>query len=189
MTPTKQNLQLAKRNLNIATQGYNMLEKKQKLHERELSKAKKIEKKARSQHEQAVISAEKPIANAIQELGADIIHIIKGEGNKTPPYELYEGTASLDEAFFAWQSVQECFQAWAMAEENLRQIDRQLHKTRKRANALDTLVIPRLANAIKNITIQLEERERDELVRARVAKESTHIYACAQTGGHPANFP
>jgi len=94
----------------------------------------------------------------------------------SPAYSLYESTASLDEAFFAWQNVKNLLIQLAESETALRRINIQLQKAKKRAAALKNITIPKYEAHIKYITNQLEERERDELARIKtcITHSQTH---------------
>jgi len=88
-----------------------------------------------------------------------------------PTYSLYESTASLDEAFFAWKNVKHLLIRLAEAETTIQRINTQLQKAKKRATALKNITIPKYEAHVKYITNQLEERERDELARVKMAWE------------------
>ena len=199
LLPTKQNLILAKRNLAFANQGHDLLDKKYKVLLRELVAVKSLTKQLRCQFDEALQNAKTLLTAAQMEVGGKTLkkisdsqsldtsllisyHSIMGamipkiEGitkkHITPPYSLCDSTASLDEAFFAWQNVKILLVKLIEAETAAQRITVQLQKTKKRAAALKNITIPSYESRIKYISTQLEERERDELTRIKKSQVS-----------------
>ena len=197
--PTKRNLMTAKRNLTLANQGHNLLDKKYKVLLRELAAVKFLANQLKRQLDDALQNATALLTVAKTEVGdrtlkkiSDAQHldtslqityrnimgamIPKMEGgtkkHTAPPYSLSESTASLDEALFAWQSVKVLLVKRIEAETAMQRITVQLQKAKKRAAALKNITIPLYESRIKYISNQLEERERDELVRIKKSQVS-----------------
>ena len=89
-----------------------------------------------------------------------------------PPYSMQDSTVSVDIAFFAWLDVKKLLLSLVMAQIDLRQIEQQFHKTKKRAAALENIFIPRYEAIVKQISAALEERERDEAIRYAFSTEN-----------------
>jgi len=193
--PTKHNLLATKKNLLLAKQGHDLLDKKQKVLMRELNKIKKSVNQLQMKLEFALEKAIKMLCVAKAGMGGHAIKklcnkitpdkdllisnkIIMGvlipkvsaKNHTPPPYALWESTASIDEAFLAWQKVKFLMQKLAEVETGTRNLSTQLKKTQKRAAALKNIIIPIQEKRIKYISEQLEERERDDLARVRVAR-------------------
>ena len=194
LLPTKRNLMLAKRNLEFASQGHDLLDKKYKVLLRALSAVKFSVDQLRHQLDDALENAKKMVAIAQMEVGdkslkkiinsqpldasiqisyhsimGAIIPKIKYDNKKhtTPPYSLCGSTVSLDDAFFAWQSVKFLLIKLIEAEIAVQHVNAQLQKAKKRAAALENIIIPTYKSRIKYISNQLEEKERDELIRIK----------------------
>lgn len=84
-----------------------------------------------------------------------------------------ESTVKLDEAFFLWVDVKIILKKLAEAQTALLRIATEMKKAKKRAAALENIVIPMYKTRIKYITDSLEERERDEFNMIRVASKSS----------------
>jgi len=192
--PTKRNLTLAKRNLAFANQGHDLLDKKYKVLLRELSVIKSSASQFKCQFEKALQSAKTLLVTAQTEVGDKALKKITesqpidisvrisyrnvmgatipkiecdAKKHTIPPYSLCDSTASLDEAFFAWQHVKFLLVKLIETETAAQRIHMQLQKAKKRAAALENIIIPAYQLQIKYISAQLEERERDELTRIK----------------------
>ena len=101
-----------------------------------------------------------------------ILSDLGNEKNKiTLPYNLNETTSTLDEAMLAWKKVGELIIKLAEAQITVYRLNMHILQAQKRAAALNNITIPTLEARIKYIQNQLEERERDELARLKVAKK------------------
>jgi len=199
LLPTKRNLMLAKRNLTFANQGHDLLDKKYKVLLRELTTLKSTTNQLKRQFGDALQNAKKLLAVVQIEVGDKSLKKISGlqppdtslhityrsimgavipkiesdtKKHIAPPYNLCDSTASLDEAFFAWQKVKFLLVKLIEAETATRRITIQLQKAKKRAAALKNITIPLYESRIKHISDRLEERERDELVRVKKSQVS-----------------
>jgi len=191
LLPTKRNLLTAKRNLVLANHGHDLLDKKQKVLMRELISIKNSASQLRVQLDNALkkaimlgdkrlkkISGKIPLDTSLKITYRNVMGALipKIEGKLkdyvSPPYALGESTCSIDEAFFAWVDVKFLIQKLAEAETSTRNIKSQLQKARRRAAALKNITIPAYEARIKYISEQLEECERDELARVKIAREN-----------------
>jgi len=192
--PTKLNLQIAKRSLTLAGQGFNLLDQKQKILQRELHKKKAVERSIAQKIMAALPAAIKKVRHAVEEVGelrfenicSDVCKKGGARLGSEPHYDLHDSTVSVDIAFFSWLEIKKMLLALVTIQMESLEIERQFIKVKKRAAALENILIPRYEAGIKQISAVLEERERDEAIRIRVSK---HTNAFAQTGGQPANIP
>ncbi len=86
------------------------------------------------------------------------------------PYGFLDTTSNLD---IAIQKLSECLEALfrlAELEASIYRVLDELRRTQQRVNALEYLLIPRYEQLIKTIELTLEEREREEFVRAKKIK-------------------
>jgi len=194
MQPTKKNLQAAKYKLYLATQGYDLLDRKHKTYLQELALIENTTKQLKNQ----LISRLKVSKNLLNRTKLEIrkkrlkkitqkividtsviitfrsimgikVPIIEEMVEKKPPYNLYEGSISLDETFLAWQEVKILLLRLAELQTAIKYIKAGMKKAQKRASALKNITIPKYEDQIKYISNQLEERERDELARIKLA--------------------
>jgi len=202
--PTKKNLLLAIQRLALARKGYYLLDKKRQVLLMELRAIKGQADEASINLQEVLSSAHKALSTAEKEMGKERVHgIIKGlpkewdveidfhsimggeitmikeqktEGRKKIPYKLDNTTISLDEAVLAWKKARELIISWAAIENSIYRLNIHIRKTQKRANALGNITIPKYEARIKYISERLEERERDELARLKLAMKSTRLY-------------
>jgi len=180
--PTKRNLLQAKHNLALSRKGHNLLDMRHKALLHELSDIKKKADLLREELHNDIINSYRDLAIAQMEIGG--VHSVffwniflddNGKGlnqPRKPPYGLSHTSAALDEAFIAWLVVITKAEKLAEAEATIRRLYELIRRTRKRAAALRNITIPAYEARVKYILEQLEERERDELVRIKTAKKS-----------------
>jgi V/A-type H+-transporting ATPase subunit D len=61
--------------------------------------------------------------------------------------------------------------ALAELEDTVRRLEQEIIRTRRRVNALENILIPRLAATEKYIEMHLEEREREDMFRRKRTKQ------------------
>ena len=197
LIPTKRNFLITKKNLVMAEKGHELLDKKYKVLLREFLVIKNESIQLRNQLQQTMAQGIKLLTFAQMEIGeknlvkiskqipfdtlqitykntmgASIPNIIITHNiNNIIGYNLNEGTATLDEAFLVWNDIKNLIQKLVEIETTAEQINKILKKARKRAAALKNITIPAYEKRIKYIAEQLEERERDEIARVRVARD------------------
>jgi len=197
--PTKQNMLLIMKRLQLARKGFDLLEKKRQVLQNELLLAKTSVKNIYSELSTALKKARRAIDTVSTEMGPykfnQTLRTIKHTpvsndlycfrsimGVELPmindkyvfakvEYELPGTTISLDEAVLAWEKARHLIIAWATIENTLYRLNLHIKKTQKRANALGNVVIPQYEAQIKSIKERLEERERDELARIKLANK------------------
>ena len=86
------------------------------------------------------------------------------------PYSLGASSSALDEAYRKFALVKELLAELAETENAVYRLAFAIEKSRKRANALENIVIPGLDGDIARITDALAEKEREEFVRRKVIK-------------------
>lgn len=87
-------------------------------------------------------------------------------------YSMSGTSGQVDEAALRYESVLESLVAYASLEGRADRISREMNRTRRRVNALEHLVIPRLVRTMKYIEFRLEEREREDLFRRKRMKQN-----------------
>ncbi len=86
-------------------------------------------------------------------------------------YGLMETTASIDEAAAAYESVVEKTIKAAEVETTMKRLLLEIEKTKRRVNALEFSVIPKLQQTEKFIKLRLEEMERENVFRLKRIKK------------------
>lgn len=86
------------------------------------------------------------------------------------PYALGVSSSALDEAYRKFALVKELLAELAETENAVYRLAFAIEKSRKRANALENIVIPGLDADIARIADALAEKEREEFVRRKVIK-------------------
>lgn len=194
MQPTKKNLQTAKYKLYLATQGYDLLDRKHKTYLQELALIENTTKQLKNQlisrlkvskyllNRTKLEIREKRLKKITKKVAIDTSLIITLRSimgikvpkieemiEKMPPYNLCEGSIALDETFLAWQEVKILLLRLAELQTATKCIKAGMKKAQKRASALKNVTIPKYEAQTKYISNQLEERERDELARIKLA--------------------
>ena len=173
--PTRRNLQLTKQNLIFAQKGYDLLDIKYNALMRELKRIEKAANESREKLQILLSTAEHVLTIAQIELGQGKVAEIWESApwlncERYPPYKLHETCAALDEAFLSWQQIFEEQQKLAVLEDSISRLNARIHRTKKRVFALRNITIPSYETRVKHITEHLEERERDEMSRLKVAR-------------------
>ncbi len=84
----------------------------------------------------------------------------------------YTGTSALvDETAECFEGVIKAALALAELEDTIRRLEQEIIRTRRRVNALENILIPRLVATEKYIGMHLEEREREDLFRRKRTKQ------------------
>ena len=96
---------------------------------------------------------------------ADVVRKINERG-----YGLLSTTAKLDDAARSFEESLLSIVKLAEVEESVRRIALEVEKTKRRVNALEYIVIPRLRATIKHIEMRMEEIERENFLRLKKIK-------------------
>ncbi len=91
-------------------------------------------------------------------------------GQEELPYALTSSSSALDEAYRKFCRVKELLAELAETETAVYRLAYAIEKSRKRANALENIVIPGLEQDIARMAESLAEKEREEFVRRKVIK-------------------
>lgn len=193
--PTKGNLMAAKRSRALASTGWELMDKKRNILTRELMD--RMDRAARLQSEiddtfnaayaaleMAEISTGSVTGtvSAVEEddsvrlrwrsvMGVEIPEVESDtESGEEIPYALMGSSSALDEAYRRFVEVKGLLAELAETENAVYRLAYAIEKSRKRANALQNIVIPGLDSDIQRIADSLAEKEREEFVRRKVIK-------------------
>jgi V/A-type H+-transporting ATPase subunit D len=87
-------------------------------------------------------------------------------------YGFLSTNAKLDDATKSFEESLALIVKLAEVEESVRNIAQEVEKTKRRVNALEYIVIPRLKATIKHIEMRMEEIERESFLRLKKIKAS-----------------
>jgi len=196
LSPTKGNLIKAKNTLKLSGQGYELLDKKRNILTMEMmsliDRAELVQSKIDSTFKDAYHALQSAnitlgISN-VEQLGytfpeEDSVSIrfrsIMGvdipmvEFDKRPPeprYGFSRTSSSLDEAYEKFNQVKTLTAELAEIENAVYRLAMNVLKTKKRANALKNIIIPRYTEIVKYIQEYLEEKDRENFSRLKVIK-------------------
>jgi V/A-type H+-transporting ATPase subunit D len=85
-------------------------------------------------------------------------------------YSVIGASTTLDEAAAAFEAEVDMIIELAESELRLRRLISEIQRTSRRANALKNILIPRLATEARYIQMTLDERERSDHFRLKLAK-------------------
>ena len=192
--PTKGNLIAAKRSRELAENGFSLMDRKRNILVRELmallDQAEDIQKRIDEAFSEAYDSLRmanismggtEQLASSLPLDESITVHLRSVMGVELPilhsapmdgrlPYGFTGTTSALDNAYVNFNRVKELSLELAETENTIYRLAYFIKKTRKRANALQNIVIPGLDADIARITEELEEKEREEFVRLKVIK-------------------
>jgi len=200
--PTRMELINAKKKIRLAEKGHGLLKKKRDALIIEffkiLKKAKdqrsvlnKIIKEAykcmltaeltydKARIDSVVLSAERHasvFAESRNIMGLKI-PLIKVEGEKGSSYELNIPAPSLRKARMLFREAIKMVIEVAETETALKRLIREIEKTKRRVNALEFIVIPRLKFQARTIMFRLEEMERDTFIMLKTLKRKMNAKA------------
>ncbi len=194
---TKGNLIRLKRALKLSQSGYELMDRKRNILIGEMMKQADQVRLVRDQISEAYrlgyylleqanlytgqlgsVLGEIPVENGIQMtyrsvMGVEVPHVIwKSPEEVTVPYGLESTNSRIDEAYLQFQKVKELTMVLAEVDSSVYRLADAISRTQKRANALKNIVIPRYQAQIREISDQLEEKEREEFSRMKVIKAS-----------------
>ncbi len=94
-----------------------------------------------------------------------------GEGGSIYPYGFVDTSAELDTSIETLSSILPQLMELAEVEKSVQLLAEEIEKTRRRVNALEHVLIPRLEESIKYIKMKLDESERGALTRLMKVKD------------------
>ena len=192
--PTKSNLMAAQKSLALALLGYELMDRKKNILVREMMQLVEDAKTVRKEINECYAEAYHYLRLANTTLGIcgnfartvpvdeslDIdfksvmgveIPIIKSEESTAAPYfGLTSTNGYLDKAYLCFNEAKRKTVHLAEVESGVYRLADAVKKTRKRANALNNIMIPRFRNTIKFISESLDEKEREDFTRLKVIK-------------------
>ena len=195
--PTKSNFIKLQGTLKITKQGHELLERKKLILNRELEKYIKTEKDLTKEVYNLMEDGKKLIRNANIDIGIDnLINISNGVktdeyidiknitvmGIEIPSvvhdkeiikrnYGFYNTTNTVDEAILKFNEIQEKLIELSVLQNTVYRLKKNIEKVQKRSNALKNIIIPQYEEGLKEISDELEEREREEFSRLKVVKK------------------
>ncbi len=135
--------------------------------------------KARATVPKEFIESALSVTDAVTELKLDSAYILNIQIPKLKievtgdiySYGFKDTSVSLDKALASYYEVFEDMIRLAELEKTIYLIALEIDKTRRRVNALEYILIPNIADAIKSISMKLDERERANLTRLMKIKD------------------
>lgn len=195
--PTHINLMRVSKTLSRAESGHDVLEKKRDILMTELRSSLYDAKRLREEAVSALANAYRSLTRAKVMLGPESVKTIalasSSEANISldhrnlmavtvpivefqreearPDYGFADTSASLDKAFKDFYEALDLVVQLAESEGVAFRIANEIQETQKRVNALKFVLIPSYRETAKNIEHVLEEKEREELARMKMAKK------------------
>jgi V/A-type H+-transporting ATPase subunit D len=198
MPATKANLIKAQDQLALMKQGYDILDKKRKalLQQYKL----KIDQRNKLNEEvnNTIKSVHKSIQKAIITVGEEGIKEVAGsipeddsieleeisfmqtnmykigfkEKKLDLSYSFYSTNALFDDALIALNDLKKKVYRLAELDTTINNLNKEMKKTSKKVNSLDEVQIPKYNDLIKDISSQIEEREREEFSKTKMVKNN-----------------
>ncbi|HHX67873.1 MAG: V-type ATP synthase subunit D [Miniphocaeibacter sp.] len=197
ITPTKGNLIKVKKSLDFAEKGYDLLDRKRVVLVKEMmslvDKSKELQEKIAVEFENAYsLLKEATITMGRENLG-NIAEGISKEENYNIIYKsimgamvptvfykkdndnyidfgMYNTNPAFDKAIKEFIKIKDIIYELAEIENTVYNLAKEIKKTKKRANALDKIQIPRYKNIIKETEEILEEKNIEEFFRLKKIK-------------------
>lgn len=195
MLITKGNLLASKESLRLAKLGYDLMDRKRMILMQELNKIMDDVKSVRDvidqAYEEAYFSLQKanvsfgvidriarimPIEQDIKivyrsVMGIEIPKVTLDPKPLEVPFALNISNSDLDDVFIKMRQVKYYTVKLAELDNSMYRLAKAIEKSRKRANALERVVIPALESDIRTISEALEEKEREEFLRMKIVKK------------------
>lgn len=195
MLVTKGNLLANKESLRLARVGYDLMDRKRMILMQELTKLMDDVKELRDvidvAYEEAYIALQRanvsygvidrlarlmPVEEDVKivyrsVMGIEIPKVSLEEKPLKIPFSLGISNSTLDDVFIKMREVKYYTVRLAELDNGMYRLAKAIEKSRKRANALDKIVIPNLESNIRIISDALEEKEREEFLRMKKVKK------------------
>ncbi len=196
LAPTKGNFLAEKKRLELANTGYELLDRKRNILIREMMQLIDTASELHGQIEHTFGEAYAALQRANitggirEDLAMDVplddsldiryrsvmgveIPIIECDTKppQYPPYGMAESNSALDEAYLRFAEVKRLAAVMAEVENSVYRLADAIKKTQKRAKALKNIIIPETEASVREISVVLEEKEREEFSRMKIIKK------------------
>jgi V/A-type H+-transporting ATPase subunit D len=104
-------------------------------------------------------------------MSVNVPKFVLGETSVKLSYGLASSPGSLDVALERFSKIIRRLVELAAEEKGLKLMSLEIERTRRRVNALEHVMIPQFTEAIRSISMKLEENDRSTLARLMVVKE------------------
>jgi len=201
VNPTRMELLKLKDRVNLATKGHKLLKEKRdalimeffNILDRAKGVREKVEKKLSESFADLMVAqtimgdfAVRKAAMSVQEsldievdtrsvMGVNVPVIEYNDIKKSMierGYGLADTSAKLDETSKGFEEVIELILELSEVEMTVKLLAGEIESTKRRVNALEHIIIPRLENTVKYIEMRLEEMERENFVRLKMIKQT-----------------
>ncbi|MEG1603429.1 MAG: V-type ATP synthase subunit D [Cloacibacillus sp.] len=197
LAPTRGNLVKLTRDMVMAQSGHDLLDQKRQVLMMELVRyidaAKKLQEDVAKVFKQAYdalqkanislgidtvedISESVPITSAItvrlrSVMGVEIPDVDPVSSEATPSYSFHGSSGAMDAAYEKFRKVMVLLTQLAEIETSVYRLAVQIRKTHRRVNALEKVVIPQDLHEIRFISDVLEESDREDFTRMKLAQK------------------
>lgn len=192
--PTKSNLMATQKSLELAVLGYELMDRKKNILVREMMQSVDEAKNIRNEINECYREAYRclrlanttlgvcgsfartvPVEESLEidfksVMGVEIPIITIDESVPAPYFGLTATNEYLDRAYIHFNEAKMKTARLAEIESGVYRLADAVKKTRKRANALNNIMIPRFKETIKFISESLDEKEREDFTRLKVIK-------------------
>lgn len=194
--PTRGNMVRAAAGLKLAVKGHDLLEQKRQVLMMELvgliKESREIQENIQTVFSNAYSSLQmanlslgidtvEEIADSVPEendftirlhsvMGVEIPDVDRIEPDPKPCYSFYGTSGAMDNAYVKAREVLALLARLAEVENSVYRLAVQIRKTYRRVNALEKVVIPSYKQTISMISSVLEESDREDFVRMKIAK-------------------
>ncbi|MDY6065831.1 MAG: V-type ATP synthase subunit D [Finegoldia sp.] len=198
LVATKANLIKAKDKLKLMEEGFDVLDKKRKvliqlynekigernkLAEEVANKISEVQKKldlaSLSIGKDSIreIAASVPVDDSISLRTSEImqtkIYKIDFEEKRLDlSYSFYQTNSLFDKALLSLNDIKKSIFKLAELDSTINNLDREIKKTSKKVNSLEKMQVPKYKGVIKDISSQIEEREREEFSKIKIVKRN-----------------
>ncbi len=138
--------------------------------QRRMDESRALESDLRIKAAALAVERSAPIEIEVRNIAGVKIPRIK-EAAQRREYPVYE-SIMLQDLGIAYHEVVDAILTVAARETALRKLLIEIRKTKRRAHALEHILLPRLKAALKSITFELEERSREEFNRLKRRKKA-----------------
>ena len=194
--PTKGNLLALNKSTKLAKLGYDLMDRKRNILIREmmdiLDSVKDLREEITSTYKKAYLALQEanmtlgvvndiakaiPIDNGLEityrsVMGVEIPKVMYQKEDVKIQYGISSTNTKFDYAYKLFQKARDLTITLAEIDNALYKLANAIRKARKRANALQNIVIPDYEEKIKYISETLEEREREEFTRRKIIKQN-----------------